>query len=390
MKLSVDGDRFVVNGAPTYTLLSGFPDADPRIAGLLLNHRVVNGVFDDLNEDHDYDGDGRDDWAYAETGSWDPDVNTSRFVQAMRAWREYGVIAFTIGLQGGNPFATSPPPAGMSTAEIDCGAFEPDGTLRPAFMSRLKCVLDQAKALDMVPIVNYFYQGGNRRIHEEALPGAVDSATNWILEQGYDGLIIDLANECDARAYWPSLQLANIHRLILRVKDAVDIHVNRTHQEKSVLVSASFTGSFSTAERICEIPISFLRAVDLLLPHGNKRTSEEIRGAITALRERATEDVGRQLPIVYNEDIQGTQDDIREDKGGDLEHLEACIDAGVSWGDLIRSHQRVPCENWVNGTAVQREWLRTTHELAGTPRPPSSVRRISHKMRYRMPTSKWR
>ena len=390
MKLSIDGDRFTVNGAPTYSLLAGFPDADPRIAGLLLNHRVVNGIFDDLGTHHDYDGDGRDDWAFGDTRSWDPDSNTDRFVAAMRAWREYGVIAFTIGLQGGNPFATSPPPAGMSTAEIDCGAFGPDGTLRPAFMARLKRVLDRAKELDMVPIINYFYQGGNRRIHERSLADAVDNATNWILEQGYDGFIIDLANECDARSYWPTLQMANIDDLMLRVKDVVDLYVNRTRQERSVFVSASFTGSFSTVERIGEIPSSFLRAVDLLLPHGNKRTTEDIRREISALRERVAFDVGRSLPIVYNEDIQGTPDGAFEDYGGDLEHLNACIEAGVSWGNLIRSHQRVPCENWVNGTETQRAWLRATHELAGTPRPPSSVMRISHKMRYRMPTSKWR
>ena len=113
LRLSISEGHFYLGDAPTYSRTTGFPDADPRLAGLLLNHRVVNGIYDDLSESHDYDGDGRDDWAFADTGTWDAERNTRQFLEAMPHWRARGVIAFAIGLQGGNPFRVSPPSPGV-------------------------------------------------------------------------------------------------------------------------------------------------------------------------------------------------------------------------------------------------------------------------------------
>ncbi|MBN1402710.1 MAG: hypothetical protein JXA74_17850 [Anaerolineae bacterium] len=373
LKLSIDGSHFYQGDAPTYTRRTGFPSADPRLTGLLLNHRVVNGIFDDLNPSHDYDGDGRDDWAYADTGRWDPERNTRQFVEAMPVWRAQGVIAFTIGLQGGNPFRVSPPPPGLRVEALDCGAFNEDGSLRPAFMARLKRILDQARELDMAPIVNYFYHGGAQRIGEHALEAAVDNATRWLLEQNYDGLIIDVANECDIASYRPELQLERIHEMIYRIKDEVDLYAARIRQSRRFYASASFTGGYSRAERLATLPAAFIHAADLLLPHGNRCTTEEVRAAIEALRQRVAEVSTKTLPIVYNEDIQAPPEGDWQDYGGDLEHLEACLKVHVSWGNLIRSHQWVPCEDWAGGSAVQAAWYARTRELAGQPNPPSSV-----------------
>jgi len=380
MKATIVGDSFYLDGNPTYTRLTGFPEADPRLAGLILNHRVINGIYDDLTPGHDYFGDEIDDWAYPDTGIWDPERNTDSLVKAMRAWRDHGVIAFTIGLQGGNPFWTSPPPDEVDIETIDSGAFEPDGSLRPAFMARLKRVLDRARELDMVPIVNYFYQHQARRIREDALPAAVDNATNWLLDNEYDGLIIDLANECHHHAYYPGLQVDGIHELIYRVRDDVDLHNARSGKERRFYVSASFGGWSSTATQIARVPESFVRAVDLFLPHGNQRTTGEVRQAIVALRQRALDVLGRILPIVYNEDMADPQTASGVDSAGDLEHLEACIEAHVSWGNLIRSHQAVPCQAWVGGSEVQDAWFAATHALAGQARPPSSVRTLYHRI----------
>lgn len=380
MKVTIVGDSFHLDGNPTYTRLTGFPEADPRLAGLILNHRVVNGIFDDLTPGHAYYGDGVDAWAYPDTGTWNAKRNTDSFVQAMRAWRDHGVIAFTIGLQGGNPFWTSPPPEGVRIEAMDSGAFAPDGSLRPAFMARLKRILDRARELDMVPIVNYFYQHQVRRIREDALPTAVDNATNWLLENGYDGLIIDLANECHHHAYYPALRVDDIHTLLYRVRDDVDLYNARTGKERRFYVSASFGGWESTAVQLARLPESFVRAVDLFLPHGNQRTTEEVRQAIATLRERASAIRGHTLPIVYNEDIADPQTPSGVDSAGDLAHLEACLEAHVSGGNLIRSHQAVPCQAWFGGSEVQNAWFAATHALAGQARPPSSVRTLYHRI----------
>lgn len=380
MKLIIVDDDFYQDGNPTYTRLTGFPEADPRLAGLILNHRVINGIFDDLTPGHDYYGDGMDDWAYPDTGFWDPKRNTDSFVSAMRAWRDHGVIAFTIGLQGGNPFWTSPPPEEVRIEDVDSSAFEPDGSLRPAFMARLKRILDRARELDMVPIVNYFYRHQVRRIREDALPAAVDNATNWLLDNGYDGLIVDLANECDYRDYYPALRLDAIHELIYRVRDDVDLHNARTGKQYRYYVSASFGGWYSTAAQLARLPECFVRAVDLFLPHGNRRTAAEVRQAITAMRSRSLAVLGRTLPIVYNEDMADPQTASGVDASGDLEHLEACIEAHVSWGNLIRTHQAVPCQAWIGGSEVQDAWFAATRALAGPPCPPRSVRTLYHRI----------
>jgi hypothetical protein len=76
-----------------------------RIEGLLLNSRMVNGVFDDLNPQT------RCLWDYP-NGPWDPQRNTREFVAAVPEWRQHGLLGFTINLQGGSPYRyrVGPPP----------------------------------------------------------------------------------------------------------------------------------------------------------------------------------------------------------------------------------------------------------------------------------------
>jgi len=248
-------------------------------------------------------------------------------------------------------------------------------------MARLRRVLDRAKALDMAPIVNYFYQNGIHRIQEECVGTAIDNATQWLLERGYDGLIIDLVNECGSEAYWPSLRLDAVHEMVYRVKDNVDLYNTRTRNERTFYVGTSLLPRWSVAPRIAELPARYIQAVDLLMPHGNGLSTEQIREAITAMRARIAQVARQPMPIVYNEDIQATPDDPdATDNGGDLAHFDVCLEMDVSWGNLIRSHQQVPCEDWVEGSEVQRAWFGKTSALAGTPKPPHSVLKLYYRI----------
>src|SRR4051794_15577118 len=92
--VSIQGDAFLINGRPTY---EGRHYKGSRIEGLLMNSRVVQGVFDDSNPET------RKRWRYPDTGKWDPERNTREFVAAMPVWRAHGLLAFTINLQGGSP-----------------------------------------------------------------------------------------------------------------------------------------------------------------------------------------------------------------------------------------------------------------------------------------------
>jgi hypothetical protein len=94
--VDVDGDRFWINGRPTYP---GCRFRGHRIEGLLLNARMVQGVFDDLNPTTRSMFDCQD-------GPFDAERNTSEFVAAMASWQSAGLLAFTVNFQGGSPRAT--------------------------------------------------------------------------------------------------------------------------------------------------------------------------------------------------------------------------------------------------------------------------------------------
>lgn len=199
--VSIQADQFHVNGKPTYP---GRTWRGHKIEGLLLNSRMVQGIFDDLNPETAVR------WAYPDTKKWDANRNTREFLAAMPEWKKHGLAAFTINLQGGSP-------EGYSKAQPwETGAIAPDGTLRPAFMARLERILDKADELGLVAIVGYFYFGQDQRVTDEAaVKRAVANATQWLLDKDYRNVLVEIDNECNVKAYdHPILMPDRIHELI--------------------------------------------------------------------------------------------------------------------------------------------------------------------------------
>jgi hypothetical protein len=87
--VSIEGDAFCINGRPTY---EGRSWQGKKVEGLLLNARMVQAIFDDLNPET------RDLWAYPDTGRWDAERNTREFLAAMPEWRRHGLLAVTLNL----------------------------------------------------------------------------------------------------------------------------------------------------------------------------------------------------------------------------------------------------------------------------------------------------
>jgi len=84
--VAIAGDEFQING-------NDLPRPHWRgrkIQGLLLNSRMVQGIFDDRNPLT------AGQWKYSDTGKWDPERNTREFIAAMPVWRRHGLLAFTI------------------------------------------------------------------------------------------------------------------------------------------------------------------------------------------------------------------------------------------------------------------------------------------------------
>ena len=276
-KLTVQGDGFLINGKPTY---EGRQWNGHKIEGLLLNSRMVQGIFDDLNPQT------RSLWDYPD-GPWDPDRNTREFVDAMPAWRQHGLLAFDINLQGGSPQGYSPNQPWHNSA------FEADGSLRPDYMGRLETILDRADELGMAVMVGYFYFGQDERLADEtAVLAAVDSATDWLIERRYTNLIIEINNECDVPKYeHPILCPPRVHELIERVQQRCD---------RRWPVSTSYGGGTVPKPNVVAV-------ADVLLVHGNgigqgrggKGDPARLRKMIDDVRAVPSY---RGQPIVFNED----------------------------------------------------------------------------------------
>ena len=169
--VSINSDDFYLNGQPTYRdrVWQGH-----RIQGLLLNSRMVQGIFDDRNPQTVRR------WAYPDTGGWDAERNTREFLAAMPEWRRHGLLAITINLQGGSPEGYSKDQPWHNSA------IEADGSLRPDCMARLDRILSKADELGMVVILGYFYFGQDERLRDEAaVLRATDNATQWLFDYGF-------------------------------------------------------------------------------------------------------------------------------------------------------------------------------------------------------------
>src|SRR5438552_18185203 len=92
--VTIQGEMFCIDGQPTY---KGRMWNGKKIEGLLLNSRMVQAIFDDLNPDTVRL------WKYPDTKKWDPERNTREFIVAMPTWRQHGLLGMTLNLQGGSP-----------------------------------------------------------------------------------------------------------------------------------------------------------------------------------------------------------------------------------------------------------------------------------------------
>jgi hypothetical protein len=271
--VSIQGDMFLINGQPTYR---GRSYQGKRIEGLLMNTRMVQGIFDDLNPET------AKRWAYPDTKKWDAERNVREFLAAMPLWRQHGVLAFTINLQGGSPEGYS------KTQPWETGAIAGNGDLRPAFMARLERILDRADELGMVAIVGYYYFGQDQRVKDEAaVKNSVARATQWLLDKNYRNVLVEIDNECDVKSYdHPILMPDRVHELIEQAKAI-------SKGGRRLLVGTSYRGGAVPRSNVVKVS-------DFLLIHGNGVKDSRI---ITKMVQDTRKVEGyRPMPILFNED----------------------------------------------------------------------------------------
>ncbi len=337
--VSIEGDQFLINGEPTYKnrMWHGY-----KIEGLLMNSRMVQGIFDDLNPET------RHMWAYPDTGTWDAERNTNEFIAAMPDWRSYGLISFTINLQGGSPQGYSKEQPWLNSA------ITPEGNLRPDYMSRLERILDKADDLGMVVILGLFYFGQDDRIKdEESIKKAVDNSIEWIFNKGYTHVIIEVDNECNVPRYTHEiLKPARVHELILRVKA-------HTRSGKSLLVSTSYGGNFIPLENV-------VRTADFILLHGNGVNEPNRIAEMVQLTRKVSG--YHPMPILFNED-----DHFHFD--APMNNMIAAVSQYAGWGyfdyrlkgetDFHEGYQSVPVD-WGINSRRKRGFFTLLKEITGS------------------------
>lgn len=324
---------FEINGRPTY---AGRQFHGWKIEGLLMNSRMVQGIFDDRNPET------RGRWDYPDA-PWDPERNTREFVAAMPVWRAHGLLSFAINLQGGSPEGYS------KSQPWKNSAFESNGSLRQEFLARLATILDKADELGMAPIVGFFYFGQAGGFESEAaLVKATENATDWLLSNGWKNVLVEIANECNHGGYPAILQPPRAHELL----DLV-----RQRSGGRLLVSTSLTGG--------RVPTANLvQAADFILLHGNGvREPDRLRKMVDDCRAVASY---RGQPILFNEDDH--YDFEKEDN-----NFLAAVSRGASWGyfDFRRKgegyeegYQSVPV-NWGISSERKRGFFELLKKITG-------------------------
>ncbi len=334
--VSIHNKMFNINGKPTY---AGRTWQGYKVEGLLMNSRMVQGVFDDENQET------RQNWRYPDTGVWDPERNTGEFVRAMKSWRDHGLLAFTLNFQGGNPRGYG------KNQPWHNSAFKPDGSMKPRYLARMERILDEADRLGMVVILGFFYFGQDWRLRDdEAVRAAARNAAEWLLESGYRNILVEINNECDIRYTRECLKAKNVHRLIEEVKAM-------RKDGWRFPVSASFAGQKTPTDNV-------IAASDYILIHGNgPENPDRIEEMVREIR-RSPE--YQDQPIVFNEDDHFNFNMPRN-------HLASALANYASWGyfdpgenNYYNGYQSPPVD-WSINTERKQRFFNKIKEITGVP-----------------------
>ncbi len=314
-EIQIEGTAFLINGKPTY---EGVTHQGRRTEGLLFNSRMVQAIFDDENPRTAHH------WCYPDTGTWDADRNTNEFCAMLPEYRRFGLLAVTVGLQGGGSIYTPEVyPHYLNSA------FTVEGDLKPAYFDRLARILKAADETGMAVIVNYFYWRQLEKLRgEQAIVRAAEAATDWLLRSGHRNILIDVYNEFTAGDR--IVQSERIHELI-------DIVQQTTVQGRRLLASASIMPGHAQA------PGRWQELQDYYLPHGNSFWAGELRAQLRQIRASDAY-LARPRPLLINEDSMY------------LNNLEAAVDEYASWGFYA---QGFGCGGWNHG---RYEWPQHARE----------------------------
>lgn len=292
--VEINGDQWIINGE---TVLKGSP-----AGGLLTNVRMVNAVFEDAGPSIEKMAPG-----------FDPEANTTELIKNMTDYYAHGIRALTISLQGGMP--------GYEGAVNS--AFNPDGSLRQTYLDRVARVINAADEQGMVIILSCFYQRQHSHQYslngKEAIFNAVKNVVQWINEQNFTNVVLEVANEYAHGGYnrWKDGEW------LKSAEAQVELIQHAKKTAPHLLVTTSGMGSGQVADTIAKVS-------DFIIIHFN-------RTPLSLIPERVKKARSFGKPVICNED----------DKLGKLgaEAARLSVQAGAGWGFMhIDKNQSAPFE----------------------------------------------
>jgi hypothetical protein len=301
--LGISGTRFTINGTLTYSdVHEASPGSTRSARGLLMNARFIQGVFDDAADPARF---ARRGWS-----AWDPERHTDELIAALPEWKRHGLLAFTVGFQGGGPFFTTP------NHTIHNNPFGPDGTrLDRAYAERMDRLIRAADELGMVVIVSLLYQGQVKHFDDgPAIQNAVITGSRFLQDGGYTNVILEVANEHEVGDF-------RSHPLV-STGEGMSALIATARRESGGLPTGSSGGGGVLCPDVAD-------ASDVVLVHGNGLSRQAYHRFISRVVERHPD-----KPVVCNEDSEC------------YTRFDVAARSGTSWGYYNNVTKQEPPAPW--------------------------------------------
>lgn len=311
--VSISGTKFKINGSFTHEC--------SKLEGQLPNIRMINAIADDEDDSTRWNCDYEDG-----KRSFEATENTKRFISSLDTYANAGIKAMTVGLQGGSGGN------GSLSSNAIISAFNSDGSLKSAYMERLRMVLDAFDRRGMVVIINPFYSGNDHILSSEvAVKNSLNNLVDWLLQSGYKNFLIDLANELNTNN--AKINQKYDHSILTTSRIGELIKLVHSRSNNQILVSTSLTGGVDPSK------IAAIREnADFLLAHGWGQTA-------TRMKAVAKNSLATGMPFIDNE----TDDDDNDNNTGDNEIaiFKAVSDLGGSGAHFDWEGEQHICQaNW--------------------------------------------
>ncbi len=299
-----------------------------KVRGSLALVRVTQGLFDD---------------AWLREREFDPDANTDRLIAQLDLYRRHGISGLVVSLQGSDP-AYGPDRNGVSRGgSADLGeksgalvsAYEPDGSLKAAWMARLDRLLEAANARGLVVCLVLFQQDQDEALESpQAIVAAATNVARHLIERNRRNVILDVADAWDEpEGRWDH------RRFIPRFVEQIIRAVREQFQEASFSLPI---GASSGSGML--YPMSLARVCDVVLLQGDGRSVAD-----KLERSRQLKQYGR--PVLMVSDSSGPEA-TSQGLAKDVSIAEAYLEGAAGWSFApSASANRFPFDYGVAETA---------------------------------------